>query len=369
MPRDDIIISPISIDLGAKNTGVYFAHYKADSPLEDIKKEGRVYQLEKDSYTLLMTKRTAARHQRRGIDRRQMVKRLFKLIWEKHFEMEWDKNVQQSVSFLLNRRGFSFLTEEYDAERLNRFPQEAYDKLPDELKQEFNDEENEGGYNFADKLIEWQNDGRDAISDRFCIINREPRRIRRRLMVISQAKKLKNHCETRITGNKIEEGNRESNKLSKLSKWILEKLRTEGIKGLDAVQGAGNNTVDMVSYLNLKEGPEVSRILDSIPTTYDEKEKKLRGSIWNFKAKFELEKADFDQPDELEKISGKKEHEKHEKDYGKWLNTHLHHLAFALQKTLNELESGGRHRSKYFKEIKDVLENKQHEHKYLMVFL
>ena len=60
------IISPISIDLGAKNTGVYFAHYPAGSSIEDIEKEGKVYQLEKDSYTLLMANRTARRHQRRG---------------------------------------------------------------------------------------------------------------------------------------------------------------------------------------------------------------------------------------------------------------------------------------------------------------
>lgn len=74
------IISPISIDLGARNTGVYFAHYPANSSLEDIEKEGKVYQLEKDNYTLLMANRTATRHQRRGFDRRQMVKRLFRLI-------------------------------------------------------------------------------------------------------------------------------------------------------------------------------------------------------------------------------------------------------------------------------------------------
>ena len=48
-------ISPISVDLGAKNTGVYFAHYKAGSALNEIQnKKGIVYQLEKDNYTLLM---------------------------------------------------------------------------------------------------------------------------------------------------------------------------------------------------------------------------------------------------------------------------------------------------------------------------
>ena len=41
------VISPIAIDLGAKNTGVYFAHYEAGSTLNEIEKEGKVYQLEK----------------------------------------------------------------------------------------------------------------------------------------------------------------------------------------------------------------------------------------------------------------------------------------------------------------------------------
>ena len=63
-----------------------------------------------------MRDRTTARHQRRGHDRRQMVKRLFKLIWEQHLKLHWNKDVQQTISFLLNRRGFTFLTEEYNSE-------------------------------------------------------------------------------------------------------------------------------------------------------------------------------------------------------------------------------------------------------------
>nr|6J9L_E Chain E, HNH endonuclease family protein [Francisella tularensis subsp. novicida] len=46
----------------------------------------------KDSYTLLMNNRTARRHQRRGIDRKQLVKRLFKLIWTEQLNLEWDKD-------------------------------------------------------------------------------------------------------------------------------------------------------------------------------------------------------------------------------------------------------------------------------------
>ena len=90
-------ISPISIDLGAANTGVFFAHYAAGEALANIQKKGRIYKLRKDGkddYTLLMAKRTATRHQRRGFDRRQMAKRLFKLIWEKKLDLSWGSDVQ-----------------------------------------------------------------------------------------------------------------------------------------------------------------------------------------------------------------------------------------------------------------------------------
>ena len=50
----ELIVSPVSIDLGAKNTGVYFAHYQAGSSIEEIEREGKVYQLEKDKFTLFL---------------------------------------------------------------------------------------------------------------------------------------------------------------------------------------------------------------------------------------------------------------------------------------------------------------------------
>jgi len=130
MSKRQTVISPISIDLGAKYTGVYFAHYPAGSCIHSIEKMGRVYQLEKDDYTLMMTNRTAARHQRRGYKRKNMVKRLFRLIWCQEFGLEWDDSIQQTISFLLNRRGFNYLTDEFDAKILDDFPEVAFHKLP-----------------------------------------------------------------------------------------------------------------------------------------------------------------------------------------------------------------------------------------------
>ena len=52
-------ILPIAIDLGAKNTGVFSGYYDKDTKVENLKhKQGNVYDLSKDAYSLLMTSRT-----------------------------------------------------------------------------------------------------------------------------------------------------------------------------------------------------------------------------------------------------------------------------------------------------------------------
>ena len=277
-------ISPIAIDLGAKNTGVYYAHYQAGSCLEGIEKEGRVYQLEKDAYTLLMVNRTAIRHQRRGFDRRQMVKRLFKLIWEK-YKLSWDKNVQQSVSFLLNRRGFTFLMEEYNTKILSQFPKEVYKLLPDEVKEGVEENQEDGGYDFDSTLKAWSREGED--------------------------------------------------KVRTMLKALEEKI----------------NVAEKDSVWNFKK-----------KSNKDEPAKKLEI------IKFKVETAEFNQIDELAESASKKDKEKYKKDIWNLKKTHLHHLTFAIKKTLDELESGSRHRSKYFAEIKSVLENQNHTHNYLKNF-
>ena len=332
MSKHTDIISPVSIDLGAKNTGVYSAHYKAKSSLEEIDKEGKVYQLEKDSYTLLMAKRTAARHQRRCYDRRRMVKRLFKLIWEKHFGLSWDKDVQQTISFLLNRRGFSFLTEEYDAEVLRNFPSEAYSKLPQELRKDV--EANGEGYDFAGALVDWVRD-QDAgfIERKHKAIAERSKAIKRELLFIGRSKTLKKYCEKRINGDEIKE---KKLILGRLSRWILDEWKSEGVEELGAID-VEQNQVDMVAFLN-KQSSEQARIIWASIKDYSKKERELKNSDWNFYTeKFDLEKAEFgqDEPD---------------------VKTHLNHLAFAIHKTLGELQSGGRHRSKYFQEIGNVFE-------------
>jgi hypothetical protein len=56
------IISPIAIDMGAKNTGVYYAKYERGTTFENIKKHGQV--LVYGNYTPLLKDRTSNRHVR-----------------------------------------------------------------------------------------------------------------------------------------------------------------------------------------------------------------------------------------------------------------------------------------------------------------
>ena len=194
--------------------GLTLAHYKAYSTLDKIEKEGKVYQLEKDNYTLLMTKRTAARHQRRGHDRRQMVKRLFKLIWEKGFALPWDQDVQQTSSFLLNRRGFSFLSEEYDAEILSRFPKEAYALLPKELQNKLQIEANEHGeYDFASELTEWAGEGEPKVKELF-----------EEILYRAYCEKIRKNCQEKKADNDIVKEGTGSVKLADTPKFVFERL-------------------------------------------------------------------------------------------------------------------------------------------------
>jgi len=260
MPKQ--LISPIAIDLGAKNTGVYFAHYPAGGSLDRIEKGGKVYQLDSKGYTYLMANRTAARHQRRGYDRRQMAKRLFKLIWCEHFKLEWNQNIQQAIGFLLNRRGFSFLAPEYNAEALAQFPKEAFNELPDGLKISQNADSD---YDFDDALTEWANEGEAKVKLLYEFIDKEPKRVRARIVFVSQTEKLREYCSLRKAGNQIPKEKRAT--LSRLSKWILEGWVKGGIQGLPAVPA--ENTVDIVEYLNNRNAATADKILHSLPGKHD----------------------------------------------------------------------------------------------------
>ncbi len=362
MPKR-LVISPISIDLGSKSTGVYFAHYQAGSSLGEIEKEGKVYQLEKNAFTLMMPERTARRHQRRGYKRRQMVKRLFRLIWCQEFGLEWDVKTQQTIGFLFNRRGFSYLSEEYDAEALKYFPEPAFRELPEAVQNQFG--EIRDTCNLDEKMSEWKQHGRSEIKEIFKSVIEKPKKIKRNLLIINRTKLLKESCKTRIGGSQIEVNKRTQDKF-RLNEWILDAWDDMGIVGLHCIRDEGR-TVDLAEKLNQKSSSVASEILSSLPTDLEKENAELNASIWNFDAeKFKLEKASFD-PIETSNNSNRV-NKRILQARKNWLRTHIHHFAFALHTVIQELSTGARHRSKYFQEIKDTLECVNHQHGYLNSF-
>ena len=118
---DKTIISPIAVDLGAKNTGVYMPQYTKGAKLTNIKdKSAHTLSFDKNKLTLMMADRTAVRHQRRGHDRRQQAKRLARLVLTNCFGFDFEKH-QEAISFLLNRRG-RILGDDIDQELLSHVP-------------------------------------------------------------------------------------------------------------------------------------------------------------------------------------------------------------------------------------------------------
>jgi hypothetical protein len=91
-----------------------------------MNKQGQV--LDYGNYTPLLEDRTIKRHVRRGYQRKKLAKRLLSVILKEYFDFSADKHTQ-ALGFLMNRRGFSFLEEEYSKEHLNKLPDEVWGKL------------------------------------------------------------------------------------------------------------------------------------------------------------------------------------------------------------------------------------------------
>lgn len=103
------IISPLAIDLGAKNTGVVSGYIdNKGNPLF----HGSVISVD-DQISWSMRERNARRHHRRNIKRRKMAKRLLWLLLEKEFDIKRENissDVVKMINGLINRRGFTFIT-------------------------------------------------------------------------------------------------------------------------------------------------------------------------------------------------------------------------------------------------------------------
>lgn len=349
-------ILTLAIDLGATNTGVYSSYYNKGDNLNNIHhKKGTVYNLSQNAYTLLMNKRTEKRHQRRGIDRKQLVKRLFKLIWIKQLQLEWSDNIQQSISFLLNRRGFSFLTEQYNTDILANTPQNVVDVLPESLH--ISDEYivingDEVAYNLNPVLTELSKDTPK--------LNSLISKIRQNIFLCT----VKKICQQKLTTSKSVEVNKDTNKISQLGADDFELIKSY-LVNIDSIE------IDEFSYTNKDQEIKLARyywnnkynLLQFINDKYDQDSLKLvierieplnlDDKVWDFNpdTKFKL-----DEEKSLQDLENQD------------ITAHLHHLTFALNNIKKELDSGSRHRSKYFEEVHSILSEKNHQEPYLKEF-
>jgi len=127
-------ISPISVDLGAKSTGVLFSHYSAGESITEGTNEGHVIQLS-GNLQLSQKERTTRRHARRSIKRRKYAKRFFRMMAKDLglnlcIVMGPNQTLEDFINGLFNRRGFTYLTED-DGEVLVELEESHFDEIVD----------------------------------------------------------------------------------------------------------------------------------------------------------------------------------------------------------------------------------------------
>ncbi len=347
--KNNKVISPISLDVGAKFTGVYYAKYPKKTNMDQIEKQGEVliYNKKDDEnkkhdekhYTILLKNRTAKRHQRRGQDRLRFAKRLFVVILEKYFHFSTHEH-QQAIGFFLNRRGFTYLDQDFSRKHLNDIPDQSWEIFKEQIKNIPEVGEKLTKENLANKIDE--------------LTNSEPERIeaiwKQLEEKIDYYKSLNNLKELTKPGMDLPPSpSKKKNNNNEISRWILkevtEKYNIPFFK--DVLEKDKNNSIDIKQYLSQESEQNRKSIADLLSI----EENNLKELKWNFKP------YSFDIDKNQEKLD--------END----VNTHLHHLCFAFCKINEEMKSGARHRSKFFEEIKYDLKNLQdHSHLYLKKF-
>lgn len=130
MEKKAVMISPVFVDFGAKNTGVVLLH---GSPTEKLKDWDRraILITAGNGKTYAQTQRRAKRHQKRNIERRQMAKRLLRLILRDVYKIKStdlvrsvgpNQSFEQFAAGLLNRRGFTFAGDESENDDYQLMP-------------------------------------------------------------------------------------------------------------------------------------------------------------------------------------------------------------------------------------------------------
>lgn len=101
----------ISIDMGAKNNGVFLAHTK-DGKIID--KTATNYIFEPSSINFLKKDRTKKRHQRRGFKRTRLTRRLLDEIIKKLKKQDLSQAEYELLYGLLKNRGFNYINIEFE---------------------------------------------------------------------------------------------------------------------------------------------------------------------------------------------------------------------------------------------------------------
>ncbi len=127
------IISPIAIDMGAKNTGVYLNHFEqGEDPTTSGNTQGKTIVIDSTNITWSQADRTKKRHQIRTNKRRKLSKRLLKLTLSE-YDIKPDLKQQEYLNGLLNRRGEVLILSKNDAKKeVEKNKQEfadAYDNI------------------------------------------------------------------------------------------------------------------------------------------------------------------------------------------------------------------------------------------------
>ena len=380
MTSKDGIICPIAIDMGAKNTGVYYAKYEPSDTLEEIEKCGEVLVYDaskkaKDKYTALLKDRTAKRHARRNQQRNKLAKRLLILVLKDYFNFPAEDH-SQALGFLINRRGYSFLEKTYNSEVLEDFPDSAWEALSEEVRKLLGGEKNKTKLgktlatladNKPKKITELVKKIDQIAANQ--IFKKKDKAIKDDYVYYGYLEKIKTAC-TLVAEDKIvtddalkaqgKNSKNDKKNLAETAKWVIDELN-KSLKNSHIITAeTGTYQTDLIEQINKLNKSNAEKLAQQLPNidkaidAIKERETENNKSIWHFnRTNFEFNPTNIKG---LENEDNKTTHAK----------KHLHHLCFAIYKINKEIVSGSRHRSKYFKEIQDDLKDlAEHPHNYL----
>ncbi len=332
-------IAPAALDLGAINTGIYRAIYPRGTCIDAIKQRfGETLILDRNDYQLLMSDRTAKRHMRRGFDRRKMAKRLLFVILKDYFDFPAQDHAQ-ALGFFINRRGFTRLEESYEAQLFERMPDEAWQALPEQVRAILQRPENIGDW-LDEKLV----DDPQTVIDLHHLLNEDLAPLRFKHWALKVAKKWQ----------KVEQNIAEGKSIGKvdfarkLGLRTLEQWQESGLSLLDPVLADKPRQFDLWNWAEQVATADRQSLAEQMKTVIDDLEKATSNPLASINTN------NFDLEEKLDKLN--------ERD----TKTHLTHFLFAIEHCADELESGSRHRNKYFEEISDDLAQlSHHSHGYL----